>query len=234
MGDIHVLIVAVREIQEDRDHVFIWNLLTLHLQLLVSAKKLLTAATVTAQQAITVSHRLVKSWGKAPGQHLPASPTSPTFFTTPTSPTSPTFSTFSTSSTSRLSPRPLISNGSWSSRSSSSSFFQRSNGDGTHDDDDDDDDNGGHMDEEPSQRQVRPPGNRRQLLILGHRNNWMSIYKFQVSLTGQVTCAKASSSECRGLILPNVHLVFDPNSSLFSISCRSLNMRSVLTRTMDP
>lgn len=181
VGDFHVLIFVVREVQENRDHVFIWNLLTLHLQLLVSASKLLTAATVTAQQAITVSHRLVKSWGKAPGRQLPTSP---------------------------LSPRPLISNGSWSSRSSSSSFFQRSNYDGVHDDDDDDEDNeGGHMDEEVPQKQVRPPGNRRQLLILGHRKNWMSIYKFKVSLTGQVTCAKASFSKGRSLVLPSVHMV---------------------------
>ncbi|KAI8351621.1 nuclear pore complex assembly-domain-containing protein [Mortierella sp. GBAus27b] len=157
VGDFHVLIFVVREVQEDRDHVFIWNLLTLHLQLLVSASKLLTAATVTAQQAITVSHRLVKSWGKAPGRRTPTSPTSPT------------------------SPRPLISNGSWSPRSSS--FFQ-------HEDDENDDE-----EEEAPQSQVRVSGNGRQLLILGHRKNWMSIYKFTVSRTGYVTCTKDPEHE---------------------------------------
>ncbi|GJJ76061.1 hypothetical protein EMPS_08420 [Entomortierella parvispora] len=51
-GEYHTLVFVVGEMQEDGDHVFIWNLLTLHLQLLVSAHRLLTAATVTAQQAI--------------------------------------------------------------------------------------------------------------------------------------------------------------------------------------
>ena len=177
MSDFHVLTIVVREAHDSRDHVFIWNLLTLHLQFLLSASKLLTAATVTAQQVFTVRHRLVKAWGTAPGHHLPSSPTSPT------------------------SPR-LISNGSWSPRSSSSSFFQQSNDARATSpidmDDEEEEEEDGHMDEGASQNRVRLQGNQRQLLILGHRNNWMSIYKFSVSRSGQVTCAKASSARDRG------------------------------------
>ncbi|KAG0273829.1 hypothetical protein BGZ95_010360 [Linnemannia exigua] len=37
--------------------------------------------------------------------------------------------------------------------------------------------------------------NRRQLLVLGHRNGWMTMYKFTVSATGQVACSKEPEHE---------------------------------------
>ncbi|KAI1317998.1 hypothetical protein EDD11_007381 [Mortierella claussenii] len=173
VGEFHALIVVVREVQEDRDHVFIWNLLTFHLQLLVSPPRLLTAVTVMAQQAIMVRHRLVKSWGKVPS--------------TPSSPTSPT-----ASSSSSLH-RPLISNyGSWSSRSSSSSILLQGNshinGDTTSssidlDREEEEHDNEDEDDMHHSRSRIQ--NNRRQLLVLGHRSGWVTLYRFTVSLTGQ-------------------------------------------------
>ncbi|KAI8605377.1 nuclear pore complex assembly-domain-containing protein [Dissophora ornata] len=125
VGEFHALVFVVREVQEDRDHVFIWNLLTLHLQLLVSAPRLLTAATVTAQQAIT----------------------------------------------------------------------RNNNDDATSPSIDMDEEEEEHEEEEDSQSRVRLQGNRRQLLVLGHRNGWVTIYKFTISLTGQVSCAKEPEHE---------------------------------------
>ncbi|KAF9952685.1 hypothetical protein BGZ65_005123, partial [Modicella reniformis] len=122
VADFHVLLIVVRESQEDRDHVFFWNLLTLHLQLLVSASRLLTAATVTAQKATT---------------RYDNDGTSPIDM------------------------------------------------DDDDDDDDDDDNENEDEDEEDSQNPMWLQGNRRHLLVLGHRNHWMSIYKFTVSLTGK-------------------------------------------------
>ncbi|KAF9399529.1 hypothetical protein BGX21_006102 [Mortierella sp. AD011] len=160
VGEFHALIFVVREVHEDRDHVFIWNLLTLNLQSLVSPPRPLTAVTVMAQQAIMVRHRLVKSWGKAPPSLLPH-PSQPSH-------------------------RPLISNGSWSSRSSSSSSLLQKNNSGdvtssSIDLDEEDED----QDDDDDSQAVRIQGNRRQLLILGHRNGWVSLYKFTVSSTGQ-------------------------------------------------
>ncbi|KAG0004164.1 hypothetical protein BGZ79_010120 [Entomortierella chlamydospora] len=160
VGEFYALIFVVREVHEDRDHVFIWNLLTLHLQSLVSPPRPLTAVTVMAQQAIMVRHRLVKSWGKAPPSLLPH-PSQPSH-------------------------RPLISNGSWSSRSSSSSSLLQKNNSGdvtssSIDLDEEDED----QDDDDDSQAVRIQGNRRQLLVLGHRNGWVSLYKFTVSSTGQ-------------------------------------------------
>ncbi|KAG0053085.1 hypothetical protein BGZ83_001677 [Gryganskiella cystojenkinii] len=136
VGEYHTLVFVVRETQEDRDHVFIWNLLTLQLQLLVSPPRLLTAVTVTAQQAIRGDN----------------------------------------------------SNG--TGRASTSSM----------DLDDDEEDMHHHHQQEvedtpSSPSRVSIQGNRRQLLVLGHRNGWVAIYKFTVSLTGQVTCAKDPEHE---------------------------------------
>ncbi|KAG0328811.1 hypothetical protein BGZ99_004475 [Dissophora globulifera] len=69
VGEFHTLVFVVREANEDRDHVFIWNLLTLHLQLLVSSPRPLTAATVTAQQAITRSNANTNSSSAGAGAH---------------------------------------------------------------------------------------------------------------------------------------------------------------------
>ncbi|KAF9347194.1 hypothetical protein BGX26_001296 [Mortierella sp. AD094] len=173
VGEFHALIFVVREVHEDRDHVFIWNLLTLHLQSLVSPPRPLTAVTVMAQQAIMVRHRLVKSWGKAPPSLLPH-PSQPSH-------------------------RPLISNGSWSSRSSSSSsLLQKNNsGDMTSSSIDLDEEDEDQEDDDDSQA-VRIQGNRRQLLVLGHRNGWVSLYKFTVSSTGQVTSLATLSNKGAG------------------------------------
>ncbi|KAG0346242.1 hypothetical protein BG004_002090 [Podila humilis] len=165
VGEFHTLVFIVREVPEDRDHVFIWNLMTLHLQLLVSAPRLLTAATITAQQAITVSHRLVKSWGQDRDRR-------------PLSPTSPSESS-------------LILNGS-RTRSSYSNLLPASPTKESNEVDLD------GMDEDEANielpdKPVRIQGNRRQLLILGHRNGWITVYKFTVSLTGEVTCGKITS-----------------------------------------
>ncbi|KAF9385780.1 hypothetical protein CPC16_007829 [Podila verticillata] len=151
VGEFHTLVFVVREVPEDRDHVFIWNLLTLQLQLLVSAPRLLTAVTVTAQQAFMVSHRLVKSWGK--DRDRPHSLSDPS----------------------------LIING---SRSRSQDSIDVNNLDE-------------HEDENESFVDQRRPiqGNRRQLLILGHRNGWITVYKFTISLTGEVTCGKDPAHE---------------------------------------
>ncbi|KAF9204257.1 hypothetical protein BGZ49_005488 [Haplosporangium sp. Z 27] len=161
VSEFHALIFVVREVHEDRDHVFIWNLLTFHLQLLVSPPRPLTAITVMAQQAIMVRHRLVKSWGKAPPSLLPH-PSQPSH-------------------------RPLISNGSWSSRSSSSSSLlqKNSSSDVTSSSIDLEEEDEDQEDEYDPQNTVRIQGNRRQLLVLGHRNGWVSLYKFTVSSTGQ-------------------------------------------------
>lgn len=144
VGEFHTLVFIVREVPEDRDHVFIWNLLTLQLQLLVSAPRLLTAATVTAQQAFMVSHRLVKSWGKDQDKlHTLSDPS-------------------------------LIFNG---SRSRSQDSIDV-----------------GNLDEHEEENERRPiQGNRRQLLILGHRNGWITVYKFTISFTGEVTCGKVNN-----------------------------------------
>ncbi|KAF9334292.1 hypothetical protein BG006_002405 [Podila minutissima] len=148
VGEFHTLVFVVREVPEDRDHVFIWNLLTLQLQLLVSAPRLLTAVSVTAQQAFMVSHRLVKSWGKDRDRSHSISDPS------------------------------LIING---SRSRSQDSI--------------DVDLDEHHEDDESFRQDRVPiqGNRRQLVILGHRNGWITVYKFTVSLTGEVNCGKITS-----------------------------------------
>lgn len=50
------------------------------------------------------------------------------------------------------------------------------------------------MDENQSQSKGRIQNNRRQLLILGHRNGWMTMYKFTVSVTGQISCNKVGHS----------------------------------------
>ncbi|KAK3848075.1 MAG: nuclear pore complex assembly-domain-containing protein [Linnemannia gamsii] len=126
VGESHTIVFVVREGEEDRDHVFIWNLLTLQLQWLVSPPRLLTAATVTPQQAIMK------------GQQGPASPTSIDL------------------------------------------------------DEDQNDDNG---DEDQTKSKWRIHNNRRQLLVLGHRNGWMTMYKFTVSATGQVACSKEPEHE---------------------------------------
>ncbi|KAF9927799.1 hypothetical protein BGZ67_007315 [Mortierella alpina] len=121
VSEFHVLVLVLRDLTENKDHVFLWNLLTLHLQLLVSPQRLLTAATVTPQQAV-MNH----------------------------------------------------SNG----RDSSSASMDL-------DDEEEEDDA-----EEEEGNRVRIRGNRRQLLVLGHRAGWISIYKFTVSYAGQVNCAK--------------------------------------------
>ncbi|KAF9425566.1 hypothetical protein BGZ94_007423 [Podila epigama] len=162
VGEFHTLVFVIREVQEDRDHAFIWNLSTLHLQRLVSPPRLLTAATVTAQQAITVSHRLVKSWGK--DRDGPLSPTNPS----------------------------LIFNG---SRTGLSHSKQSSQGVNSIDLDHDDDEESQESAASQGQQKVRIQGNRRQLLVLGHRNGWISVYKFTVSLTGEVTCGKEPEHE---------------------------------------
>lgn len=175
---------VVREGDEDRDHVFIWNLLTLQLQWLVSPPRLLTAATVTPQQAIMVRHRLVKSWGKP--QSRPHSLRLST--------SSLSSSSFSLTSPSSSVP-PLISPGSArSSRSSSSSSFHLQKGyqgpaspTSIDQDEEQEEDN---EEEDQSQSKGRIHNNRRQLLVLGHRNGWMTMYKFTVSVTGQVSCNK--------------------------------------------
>ncbi|KAG0289527.1 hypothetical protein BGZ96_006957 [Linnemannia gamsii] len=189
VGESHTIVFVVREGDEDRDHVFIWNLLTLQLQWLVSPPRLLTAATVTAQQAIMVRHRLVKSWGKPQSR-----PNSLRLSTS--SLLSSSFSLISPSS----SVPPLISPGSArSSRSSSSSSFHLQKGyqgpaspTSIDLDEDQEDDN---VDEDQSQSKGRIQNNRRQLLILGHRNGWMTMYKFTVSVTGQISCNKEPEHE---------------------------------------
>ncbi|KAG0214347.1 hypothetical protein BGX28_002164 [Mortierella sp. GBA30] len=169
VGEFYVLVLVVRDTQEERDHVFVWNLLTLHLKLLVSPQRGLTAVTVTPQQAIMVSHRLVKSWGKGPSPRPQPSPP--------------------------VSPRSLISDGSRSSRSSSSSSLLQSHHlshDTTASIDLDDEEEEDDCDEEDDNR-IRIRGNRRQLLVLGHEHGWVSIYKFTVTFSGQVISAKITS-----------------------------------------
>ncbi|KAG0220014.1 hypothetical protein BGX33_010589 [Mortierella sp. NVP41] len=117
VGESHTIVFVVREDDEDRDHVFIWNLLTLRLQWLVSPPRLLTAATVTPQQAIMK------------GNHGPAFPTSIDLDL----------------------------------------------------EEEDESTEAGHS----SQSKVHIHNNRRQLLVLGHRNGWVTIHKFAVSVTGQ-------------------------------------------------
>ncbi|KAF9919953.1 hypothetical protein FBU30_010341 [Linnemannia zychae] len=128
VGESYTIVLVVREGDEDRDHVFIWNLLTLQLQWLVSPLRLLTAVTVTPQQAIM----------KDQHHQGPASRTSI------------------------------------------------------------------DLDEEQeydtevvqsSQSKWRTQNNRRQLLVLGHRNGWITIYKFSVSATGQANCNKEPEHE---------------------------------------
>ncbi|KAF9195332.1 hypothetical protein BGZ51_002847 [Haplosporangium sp. Z 767] len=169
VGEFHTLICVVRDVQEDKDHVFIWNLLTLHLQLLISAPRLLTAATVTPQQAIMVSHRLVKSWGPSQLLH-----------------------------------RPLISKNGSSFRSSSMSMPSSPQKGSMHggsaasmdlEEEVEDEHEHGHEEQDYSHRQVHIQGNRRQLLVLGHHQGWVTIYKFTVSLTGHVTCSQEPTHE---------------------------------------
>ncbi|KAK5827388.1 nuclear pore complex assembly-domain-containing protein [Linnemannia elongata] len=126
VGESHTIVFVVREGDEDRDHVFIWNLLTLQLQWLASPPRLLTAATVTPQQAIMK------------GYQGSASPTS------------------------------------------------------ADQDEEQEEDNG---EDNQSQSKSRIQNNRRQLLVLGHRNGWMTMYKFTVSVTGQVSCNKEPEHE---------------------------------------
>ncbi|KAF9100065.1 hypothetical protein BGX27_000492 [Mortierella sp. AM989] len=203
VGECHTLIFVVREVHEDRDHVFIWNLLTLHLQSLVSPPRPLTAVTVMAQQAIMVRHRLVKSWGKAPPSFLPH-PSQPSH-------------------------RPLISNGSWSSRSSSSSLLQKNNSDTTSSSIDLDEEDEDQDDEEDSQSTVRIQGNRRQLLVLGHRNGWVSLYKFTVSSTGQVNCSKEEAEHQISLNSPTDASV----TSLATLSNKGAGSTSVIVAGMS-
>ncbi|KAG0376145.1 hypothetical protein BGX24_008215 [Mortierella sp. AD032] len=59
-------------------------------------------------------------------------------------------------------------------------------------DEDQNDDNG---DEDQTKSKWRIHNNRRQLLVLGHRNGWMTMYKFTVSATGQVACNKEPEHE---------------------------------------
>ncbi|KAF9903907.1 hypothetical protein EC991_003198 [Linnemannia zychae] len=126
IGESHTIVFVVREGEEDRDHVFIWNLLTLQLQWLVSPPRLLTAATVTPQQGIMQ------------GQQGPASPTL-------------------------------------------SELGEEQEND--------------NAEEDQSRSKWRTHNNRRQLLVLGHRNGWVTMYKFSVSVTGQVTCNKEPEHE---------------------------------------
>ncbi|KAF9584204.1 hypothetical protein BGW38_007239 [Lunasporangiospora selenospora] len=194
VGEYHVLIFVVRETLEDRDHVFAWNLLTLQLQRLVSPNRLLTAVTVTAQEAFMVSHRLVKTWGPTSPMSSPIS--SPTSLSSPEDHLAL-----------HLPPRPLISH--FGPRSRKSVSKQRNQGGsngslGMEEENEDEDmdesnevDDNGEEDTMSRMRrkveQVRLQGNRRQLLALGHRNGWVTIYKFTVSANGQIHCGKVTS-----------------------------------------
>ncbi|KAF9282456.1 hypothetical protein BGZ68_005971 [Mortierella alpina] len=125
VSEFHVLVLVVRAVQENKDHVYLWNLLTLQLQLLVSPQRLLTAVTVTPQQALMYH-----------------------------------------------------SNG----RDSSSASMDL--------DEEEEEEDDAEEEEEEEGNRVRIRGNRRQLLVLGHRDGWVSIFKFTVSYAGQVSCAK--------------------------------------------
>ncbi|KAF9131181.1 hypothetical protein BGW39_002151 [Mortierella sp. 14UC] len=59
-------------------------------------------------------------------------------------------------------------------------------------DEEQDDDN---AEEDQTKSKWRTHNNRKQLLVLGHRNGWVAIYKFTVSVTGQVACNKEPEHE---------------------------------------
>ncbi|KAF9161498.1 hypothetical protein DFQ26_004491 [Actinomortierella ambigua] len=209
IGESHLLLVVVSVIDPQEDHILVWDPLTLHLQLLLTAPHLVTTITVATDQATTVSHRLVKRWSSinggtvsGPGE-CPTSPVSPTWPST-SSPFSP--ATFAPphpfplplqnpplglhKSNEKNDTSSLINplGGRRSSSISSTTSSQETAAIDEHHHGRDSRSASSAVDV-ARQSSVLQVNNRRKLLIMGHRNGSVTVYKFKISESGHVSCA---------------------------------------------
>ncbi|KAG0243954.1 hypothetical protein BGW41_000787 [Actinomortierella wolfii] len=220
IGEKHLLVIVISVIEPVQDHILVWDPLTLHLQLLLTAPHLVTAITVATDQATMVSHRLVKRWSSSLGGGSFAGGTGGGSPVSPVSPTWPSMMSPSSPPATFASPYPyplphdphdpspelrdvkennkdssLIINpvggrrSSSISSSSTTSFTQDTAAVDEHrrGRDSKSDTSMAGVTRQPSVRLTA--NNRRKLLILGHSNGSVTVYKFKITELGEVTCA---------------------------------------------
>ncbi|KAF9974999.1 hypothetical protein BGZ73_001452, partial [Actinomortierella ambigua] len=214
IGESHLLVVVISVVEPQEDHILVWDPLTLHLQLLLTAPHLVTTITVATDQATTVSHRLVKRWSSlgggaasGAGGGYPTSPVSPTWPSS-SSPSSP--ATFAPpypfpappplhapplqlhsgnekyESSSLINPLGGRRSSSISSSSTTSSQETANVDEHHHGRDSRSASSAAGVRRQSSMLQAN---NRRKLLIMGHRNGSVTVYKFKISESGHVACS---------------------------------------------